>query len=75
MFLLDTFFYQSFVQLGILTCQLIQCYAWTVKVDISIKAYKYTLRTMQIVCFLTLIVGYVFQMPYVFGSFLINPQN
>lgn len=46
MFLLDTFFYQSFIQLGILTCQLIQCYAWTVKVDISIKAYKYTLRTM-----------------------------
>ena len=46
MFLIDTFFYQSFIQLGIHTCQLIQCYAWTVKVDISIKAYKYTLRTM-----------------------------
>jgi hypothetical protein len=74
-FLIDTFFYQSFVQLAILLAQLIQCYMWTVRVEVSIKARKLTLRTMQVVTFLTLSVAFMFSMPYIFNGFLDNPDN
>ena len=74
-FIIDTFFYQSFVQLAILLAQLIQCYMWSVKAEISIKAKKYTLRTMQVVTFLTLSVAFMFSMPYILNGFLMNPEN
>jgi len=48
---------------------------WSVKAEISIKAKKYTLRTMQVVTFLTLSVAFMFSMPYILNGFLMNPEN
>jgi len=72
LFLVDTFFYQTIIQVIILMIQLAMLFVWSLNVPIPAVLQNRFIRFTQVLTFIFLVVSFLLSMPKIFNSVILN---